>query len=283
MKNIIIFAAIIFLCQCKKTPENHYPNENIVMDNAQATLYFHTVFREAENAWAFIDSMDYRDSTYYKESNKSTSYIKYTFKESEKPESEKTVTVDYYAWVTNQFLLEGTITVKFGIDSYRTVGSTASVYLTDFSINQQFVEASSTIKFNKTVDGKDTYTYTLRDGAAIHEQGYSAMPVLITCAIGNGQYERIEGNETLTQEDDVWVYSGVMTGMLRNDPNLKYTNTVRPPYTDNSVNIDERVYYTTDCITAKQGVSQIKIAKRPDIVFWYECNRCFFGSVEHMD
>jgi len=283
VKNIIIFAAIIFLCQCKKTPENHYPNENIVMDNAQATLYFHTVFREAENAWAFIDSMDYRDSTYYKESNKSTSYIKYTFKESEKPESEKTVTVDYYAWVTNQFLLEGTITVKFGIDSYRTVGSTASVYLTDFSINQQFVEASSTIKFNKTVDGKDTYTYTLRDGAAIHEQGYSAMPVLITCAIGNGQYERIEGNETLTQKDDVWVYSGVMTGMLRNDPNLKYTNTIVDSYSDNGDVKDRRVYYSMDCKFAEQGLSQITFLKRPLIVFEYGCNGYNFFTVTHFD
>ena len=296
MKNIIILAAIIVLCQCKKNPEAPYSNENIVMDNAQAALYFHTIFREVENAWAFIYSMEYKKGKYPIKSNKSSSGKELTY-------DEKNVTIEYNNWETGHLYLSGTITVSFGIGSYRKEGSIANVYLTDFSINQQYVVGGSSIKFIKKVAGKekegengekeveynDTYTFTLLEGAAIHEIGFS-MPVLITCTIANGgQYERIDGNNTLEQDDDVWVFSGVMTGMLHDDPNLKYTNTVNPTsqyevtVNGKTIKINGKVQYSTKCRFAEQGLAQIKIAKRPDIDFIFNCSGYHFFSVTHVE
>ena len=286
MKNIIILVAIIFLCQCKKDPETPYPNENIVLDNAQAALYFHTVFCEAENAWAFIAGKEYKDGLYPNEANRLTVYKKLTY-----DQSAKMATIEYSSWETNYQNLYGAVRVRFEVDSYRRDGKVANVYLDDLTINGQRVAGEAAIKFikkledkDKEVEARDTYTFTLLEGAVIHEYGYS-MPVLISCTITNGgQYERIAGNETLEQGDDEWVYSGVMTGMLRNDPNLKYTNTVLTTYKDSKGEIrDGRIYFTNDCVTAKQGASEIKIAKRPDIIFWYDCKGCFFGTLEHID
>ena len=279
MKYIITFAAIIFLCQCKKNPEEPYPNENVVMDNAQAALYFHTIFREVENAWAFVDSMDYRDGPYPDEASKSTFYKKLTY-----DGNAEIVTIEYNAWETNHLFLWGTITVSFNVDSYRREGKIAHVLLTDFAINQQYVEGQVSIKFNKRTGDNDNYTFTLLEGAAIHEYGH-AMPVLISCTISNGQYERTEGNKTLIQDDDVWVYTGVMTGMLHNDPNLKYTNTVNTtsPYEENGVRKDGKIYYSMNCMFAEQGLSQITIPKRPTIVYLYGCSGYFFESVTHID
>jgi len=279
VKNIIILVAIIFLCQCKKGPEKPYSNENIVLDNAQAALYFHTVFCEAENAWAFIDSIDYQNGVYTDEASTLTKYKELTYNE-----STSTVTIKFHSWKTNNQYLSGNMSVRLIVNSYRQEGKAANVLLTDLSINGQRVEGSATIKFNNFVEDNDNYTFTLLEGAVIREHGLSK-PVLISCAITNGgQYERIAGNETLEQGDDEWVYSGVMTGMLRNDPNLKYTNTVLTTYKDSKGEIrDGRIYFTNDCVTAKQGASEIKIAKRPDIIFWYDCKGCFFGTLEHID
>jgi len=286
VKNIIVLVAIIFLCQCKKDPETPYSNENIVLDNAQAALYFHTIFCEAENAWAFIDSLDYKDGKYPLKENRLTIYKELTY-----DQSTKMATIEYSSWETNFLNLYGTVRVRLEVNSYRREGKVANVFLDDLSINGQRVAGQAAIKFlkkvedkDKEVEAKDTYSFTLLEGAVIHEYGHS-MPVLISCTISNGgQYERITGNKTLGKSDDVWVYSGVMTGMLRNDPNLKYTNTVLTTYEDNKgEKIDGRIYFTNDCITAKKGTSEIKIAKRPNIVFWYNCKECIFGSVTHID
>jgi len=295
VKNFIILAAIILLCQCKKNPEAPYSNENIVMDNAQAALYFHTIFREVENAWALVDSMEYKKGKYSFKSNRSSSGKELTY-------DEKNVAIGYNNWETGHLYLSGTITASIGYGSYRKEGSIANVYLTDFSINQQYVVGGSSIKFIKKVEGKekevenngkvmeynDTYTFTLLEGAAIYEYGYS-MPVLISCTIANGQYERAEGNTTFEQDDDVWVYSGVMTGMLHDDPNLKYTNTVNPTSTyemtvdGKIIKINGKVQYSTKCRFAEQGLSNIKIAKRPDIDFIFNCSGYHFFSVTHVD
>ena len=66
IRNIILLTiAIVSLCDCSKdTPEEPYSNKDIVEVNAQAALYFHTVFREAENAWAFINSKEYKPDAY---------------------------------------------------------------------------------------------------------------------------------------------------------------------------------------------------------------------------
>jgi len=285
IKNIILFlfAAIVFLSQCKEKSEEPYPNEYIVGDNAQAALYFHAIFREAENVWAYIDSMGYAEGVYRVPESPSTEYKLLNCTEDEdKTKNTNTVIVEYNDWKINRLSLAGTIRVIFTNDSsYRKNGKVANVYLDDFSINGQDVVGESTIKFtgNST---KDLYTYTLLNGSAIYQQG-SSKPVLISGAISNGQYERVEGMETFSQDDDVWSFHGVMTGQLRNDPDLKYTNTVSATYTEDGQNKDGKVYYDMDCTTAQKGRSLIKIKGRPDILYEYDCSRCIFQTVAHVD
>ena len=277
MRNFALFAAILFLCQCKKEPEVPYPNENIVMDNAQAALYFHTIFREVENSWAFIANADYEVGVYTDEASKLTNYKTLTY-------DEQNLKIEYNSWETNKLYLSGDLIVRFETASYRRDGKIANINIIDFSINGQRVVGTASIKFVKTVEEKDQYTFTLLDGAAIHKHGH-AQPVLISSAINNGQYERIEGNESLTQEDDVWVYSGVTTGLLHDDPNLKYTNTVSPSssYLENGESIDGKIHYSMKCAFAQQGLSQITFAKRPAIAFIYDCSGYQFLSVAHID
>ena len=281
IKTCILAVVLVALSQCKKDSQEPYSNENIVMDNAQAALFFHTVFREAEYAWAFIHRQKYEEKTYTDSASTATVYKKLTYEPYKNIETKKNmVTIEYHEWESNGLLLRGNIFVVFDNDSsYRKDGKLANVELKDFSINGQNVVGEATLKYRKAASNPDTskdqYTYTLLNGAAIYGKDYSKK-VLVTSAISNGQYERTEGYKTLTQDDDVWVYvSGEMKGTLHDDPKLKYTNTVTATY----MNKDAKVYYTMDCKPASQGFSIIKITGRPDIVYWYRCDQIFFGSV----
>ena len=280
-KNIILFAAIIFLCECKEKSDEPYPNEYIVTDNAQGAMYFHAIFREAEYVWAYIDSMDYAEGVYRLPESPSTDYRELICTE-DKEKNTNTVIVEYHDWKTNHLSLAGKIKVIFSNDSsYRKNGKVANVYLEDFSINGQDVVGESTIKFTGNSE-KDLYAYTLSNGSAIYQLGNSKS-VLISGGVNNGQYERVEGMETFSQDDDVWAFQGVMTGQLRNDPNLKYTNTVSATVMIDGAREDGRVFYNMSCKIAQKGFSQIKIPKRPEIDFEYECSRCRFTSVTHID
>ena len=276
IKSIIIFSvAFVALSQCKKEAGAPYSNESIVVDNAQAALYFHAIFCEAEYVWAFIDSMKYVSGEYADQENTSTVYKTITYFR-----DTKTATVDYRAWLSNHLRLTGTISVVFDTVSYRINGKTASIYLSDFSINAQDVIAKeSTIKYRNGVN--DQYACTLSEGAIREKDGN--MPVLITCNITDGQYERIEGGETFGQEDDVWTYYGTMKGMIRDDPKLNYTNTVlaTSTYVDNYGEIqDGKINYTMTCETAGHGLSQITIPQREIITFAYFCSVIYFVSVK---
>ena len=248
-----------------------YSNENIMLDNAQAALFFHTIFREAENAWAFIHEKDYEPGTYYDPANRQTVTKTYIYDAND-------VTIEYKAWATSHLLLTGTIRVGFKIDSYRIDKSIANIYLIDFSIDGHDVMGEPAIQ--RISDNN----YSFDIDCTIHEQGVNK-PVLITGKIENGQYERIEGGETLLlQDDDVWAYSGTMTGMLHNDPKLVYTNT-KFPYTDeNGEEQDGTILFTMNpaCKTAQKGASLITIKERPDIAFAYFCTVVDFFSVEHI-
>ena len=277
----IIILAIVFvsLSQCKKNTEESYSNLNIVMDNAQAALYFHTVFCEAENAWAFADINKYEDKTDVSDTKKKLTYF-----HSIKDKGNDSVAIEYQDWeLKNHLSLTGKIIVTFDNDSsYRVNQKRANVLLDDFSINGQTVAGEATITYRKTATNpNDQYTYTLLNGSYICETGTSAM--LITCVIANGQYERIEENETIAQDDDdVWAFSGVMTGTLHDDPNLKYKNTVpATPYTLNDEPKDGKIRFTKNCKTAGEGSSQIEIAKRPDIIYFYGCSELYFESTTH--
>ena len=281
-RNVILSViAIIALCECTKESKEPYPNEYIVRDNAQAALYFHTVFREAENAWAFIDSVKYKSGVYADQSNPSPAVKNLTYNE-----STNIVTVEYNAWVSNNLLLVGTISVKFVKDSYRMNTYKASVYLTDFSIEGYNIVGEFTIGYREVNNStNDHYTFEITDGA-IHEKG-SSKPVLISGSVTNGQYERVEGNKKFLQDDDTWAYTGTMTGTLRDDPNQKYTNTVLTEYTYIAENGEEKngiVHYSFgDCTTATSGVSQIKISGRSDIIYGYFCKEIDFLSVTRVD
>jgi len=278
IKNILVLAAIICLCQCKKESETSYSNEDIVRDNAQAALYFHTIFCEAENVWAYIESMDYSEGVYKDPSNASTVYREM---QCTADEVRNTVIVEYHGWKSGNLSLAGKMRVVFLNDSsYRKNGMAANVYLDDFSINGQDVVGESSIKFTGNKE-KDLYTFTLLNGSAIYELGNSNS-ALISGAISNGQYERVEGRETFSPDDDVWSFYGVMTGQLRNDPTLKYTNTVSATYTENGERKDGKVYYSMDCLTAREGISQIKISGRSEIWFEYLCSGYGFVTVKHV-
>ena len=283
IRSIVIYIIVIIsLSGCKKNnSEEFYPNENIVQDNAQAALYFHTIFREAENAWATIHSKNYVSGSYTDPANTLTSYKKFDY-----DKETKTVSISYNAWVSDDLLLIGFISVKFGENTYRMKDQIADVLLTDFSINGQNVAGDFSIKYRVVENSaNDHYTYSKRfDAAAIHEQGSST--VLISGAITNGQYERTEGGDTLLQDDDVWAYSGVMTGILRNDPNLQYTNTVLTTYTTVNGKVENGtiIYkFGLDCTTAFAGVAQIKITGYSDIIYGYDCTKNYFVSTTHIE
>ena len=274
--NAIILTAIFFLCQCKKDSEQSYSNESIVLDHAQAALYFHTIFREAENVWAFVDSMKYQEGSYPQAANPSMGSKLFICHGNDKS---KNIDIQYDAWLTQHFRLTGTIRLEVDTFSYRKNAKEARVRLNDFSINGQAVAGESVIKYRKMANKtNDSYTFTLLEGTVIYEAGVS-MPVLISGIINNGQYERIEGSETWVQEDDVWAFSGVMTGMMHENPNLKFTNTVNSTYTVNNETKDGRVYYSMKCNFGDNGLSHIKIPKRSDIIFGYGCSELYFETV----
>ena len=282
IKHIIsVSFAFILLVSCKKEPEKPYPDENIIMDNVKATVYFHTVFREAENAWAFIDQKKYEsDVTFADPASTSSQYKKLTY-----DENTDMVTVEYNAWVSANLLLVGNIYVKFEKDVYRTVNNaTATVTLGDFSINGQMVTGGSKITYQKVENSEtDRYNYALLNGVAIYEQGNS-MPILISATMNNGRYERIEGYETLTQDDDIWTFSGTMTGKLGKDQILSYTNTIQTAYQGNDgEKIDGTVRFTPQCDFAEKGISEVKITGRPDIIYEYACKEVFYFTVTHVD
>ena len=280
VKSIILYAAIVFLCQCKKESGTPYSNENIVRDNAQGALYFHAIFRETESVWAYIDSMDYAGGVYKDPADASTMYRELKCNKGEKLD---TVFVAYNGWKTGNLSLAGKMKVVFSNDSsYRKTGMVANIYLLDdFSINGQSVAGESSIKFTGNSE-KDLYTFTLLNGSTIYELGRSK-PALISGTISNGQYERVEGRETFEPDDDVWTFYGVMTGQLHNDPGLKYTYTVSATYTEDGASKNGKVFYNSICTTAQKGRSIIKIQGRPEILFEYLCSDYFFVSVTHVD
>ena len=260
---IFVVGVVFVLCQCEDK-EKEYSDIGIVTDNAQATLYFHVIFREAENVWAFVHGKDYESFDHEVRNTDQNVY-----KEINYDEDTKLATVEYHAWVTtDNLLLTGKMTVEIADSSYRTFQKVATVRLSDFSIMGQDITGTTT-KIQLTCQNveenpNDIYSFAL--GATIYEKGYRT-PVLITASIANGQYQRIEGNETDTTDDDVWTYSGTMNGTLHEDQKLKCTNT-----------IDQAIHFTTDCKLAKQGIGKIAISGRPNIKYEYDCSSIFIET-----
>jgi len=262
---------VVFLVfsQCDSTEDEPYSNISIIVDNAKAAMYFHTVFREAERAWYVVDSMDYK--SFVDTVTAGTAIFKiYTY-----DDEANTVTVSYNAWVTdNGLALMGTLRVGFEKFSYRVNGRIASVSLTNFSINNQDirgVDARITNRNEEDENHNDLYDFTIPAGAAIHEVGIH-MPVIISASITNGRYERAE--------DGAWIYwGGTMSGMIRGDVNLSYSNTIISTSTNLAgETVDTRLRYSADCIIAQWGVSKIVVSGRPDIFFEYRCSQIYYRS-----
>ena len=288
IKNIILlFFTIILLVHCKKEPEKPYLDEFILRDNAMATVYFHTVFREAENAWAFIDVKEYISGEYPDPANVEPTKCRNFSYDNEK----NIVTIEYNAWVSTSFpnlLLAGNIFVSFDKLKYRVNGAAATVRLNGFTINGQMVTGESKITYQKVENSEyDHYNYThvVVGGVApsIHEKGIS-MPVLISGAISNARYIRTAGSKTKAkEEEDIWTYSGTMTGKLGKGQSLNYTNAILSSYIDEDGKaIDGTVLFTAKCDFAEKGVAQIKIPGRPDITYSYNCSGADYVTITHV-
>jgi hypothetical protein len=280
----LLVVVVALFAQCKKDPEETYSNDRIMLDNAMAASYFHTVFREAENAWALVDSMKYVQGTYHDPASKP---IEYKTKTITYDDASGKVTVTYSSWLEANQSLIGTIYFNVAKNAYQPqsadIPSVITVHLIDFSINQQSVTGSCRIQYSYVADSEsDHYACTFLDGSAIYEAGAN-MPVIITGATSNGKYERIKGGQTYTQKDDEWTYSSTVTGMLYDDPNMKYTNTVLPGYIVNGEERSGALLFAPNCTVARQGASQIKIMGRPDIVYFYECSGVYYESTNDAD
>jgi len=269
---ICIFVALV---SCKdENEEEPYSNLEIVLDNAQASLYFHTIFREAENAWAFVADKNYEPfepehfgplgANFYKTISCSTvgNII--------------TATIVYQTWITNSLNLGGTIKVEFDRLSFRSSTKTAMVSLTQFSIEGQNVTGGMVLTYIAGSDN-DRYEMRLIQNPTIQERGAHNMPVLISISQGSGNYERIKGGRSFSQFEDEWKYWGAISGRLRDNPNMTFTNTV----VETVANEDAAVYYDMNCGTATRGKASIIISGRDDIDFEYRCNQIHFNTETH--
>ena len=274
----IIVVAFAALNQCQKESTKPYTNLDIAFDNERAAFYLHTLFSEAENAWAFVDANEYKSFGPIEIApSDARSYKKVIFNE-----NTDTVTVEYRAWLSpSNLVLDGTLTVGVDTLSYRSSGKIARVETVGFAVGGQNVNYRATLQYkNVEEDANDQYTYNLLDGTAIYEKRNNA-PLLITTVIRNGNYERTEGGDTFSHDDDVWKYWGVMTGMLREKPDMKYTNTVTPTIVEDGVTYDAAMYYEPGCITARQGLSLIEIKGRDNVLYMCMCSQIDFRSDKH--
>ena len=276
----ILVVTIVALSLCNKESDRPYSNLDIVLDNAQAAMYFHTIFCEAENAWAIVDSEEYLSFDDLIQINAS-SYKIITY-----DEDENSVTIEYQSWTSyNNLNLDGTIIVEFDTCSYRKSRETARVFLEDFFVEGQNIAGRASLQYKNVEEGEnDQYTFNILDGTAIREKDGNA--VLLTALINGGNYERIAGGETLSHDDDVWKYWGTMSGMLREKPNMKYTNTVVQTVNIDGVSYDSAIYYELDCKTARHEYeypvySEIKIPGRDDIKYVYLCSQVLFLYETH--
>jgi hypothetical protein len=255
---LAVSVSVLLLYGCKHDNGAYsYTVGDIVQYNAQAAIYFHTIFREAENAWAFIHEKKYDTQVYTEETG--ASYKKIYCGETEG--SQCIINIEYNSWLSGTFHLMGKITVTLPDKNvYRQEGKTAGVKLSDdFSIAQQRVTGSSSMTFVKNAeDANDHYDYKLTS-ASIYDMDDRQR--LITAGISNGKYVRMGGNQTLSPGDDIWALTATMTGQLFDDANMKYTNTV--------VDSGEPVYFLMNCPKAIGGVSDVIIPDRPYIRYTY--------------
>ena len=255
---ILLTATVLLLCYCKKDDEKtSYIVDDVILSNAQAAVYFHVIFREAENAWAIIDEKGYLSEPVVFESGTTGKKI-ISFEES----GELLLTIEYHTWTAGKVQLMGTMTVILPHKFYPArENKPASIQLSDFSINGQRVIGFASFTYIPGVEGSnDIYNYKLADAAVYDKESPNLK--LITADIKNGRYERIEDGDTpINQSDDIWKFTATTTGMLYDDPKMKYTNTIlqNNKYILGGDEVSGDVNFSVDCVTAAKGLAEIKI------------------------
>lgn len=262
--NILWLTAVsCLLCCCKKDDTNSsYSVDEIVTANVQATLYFHIIFCEAENAWALVHNTGYSSKIFgdtVRSSYKVVSFV-------ETAGSTYEVHVKYNNWWVRQLGLSGEMIVKLpNKNVYRTELQTANVTLNGFSIAQQRVVGSSSIKYiGKNQEENDTYDYTFKS-AKIYD--VTDAIAIISADITSGRYTRVEGGSTVvnsikTPNVDSWTFNATMTGSYRE--NLSYTNKILSNVAGGIL------YFSKDCTKkAIQGISQLIVPGQPYIEYDY--------------
>ena len=279
---------LIAFCRCDSSEET-FSNVSIVYDNAQAVMYFHTVFQETENTWAFVHGKVYEELVETFERGQTHKKITVTYDIDEEEIETNTATVEYNEWETNGLKLTGAIRIVVDKNSYRRQNQAARVSLFDFFINGHSVTGIFTVIYRnaerdeedeEAEDENDLYFFNVLDGANIRE-GRANSSALISATIRNGSYERLAGGETFSPDDDVWRYWGNMTGTLRDNANMRYTNTVVSTVTVDGETIDVALRFAPDCRTARQGLSVITIAGRDDIMYVYGCDEIYYETETH--
>ncbi|MDR1865839.1 MAG: hypothetical protein LBR08_09760 [Bacteroidales bacterium] len=213
-------------CGCKKSANVSFAPEETVTDLAQTYLYYSMIFREAEHAWALIDHRQYPAEPVTETGANGAQRI-FTWVETEEGKPE--LTVEYRAWTWGTATLAGKLTMNMpGKDLYRESGKTATVNFTGFSINRQNIAGYANItRAAAGDDGADRYNYSFNNSSIYDETGQQ---VIIASTMTNGSLTRVEGGDTHpVQEDDTWSFTGSMSGTLRNNISLKYSNAVSEP------------------------------------------------------
>ena len=288
---LIVAVAGIF-CRCGDDTDGPYSNYQIVIDNAMAVSYFHTVFVETENIWAIVHENAYHEGMVVFDQTQGYKEINIEYSEEE---DANTVTVEYLDWKSNNHLLRGTIIVTFDANSYRRHQESARVTMSNFFIEGQIIAGVGTLQYrnanrdeseedeeSEVEEENDTYFFNLLDGASIREQGRrGSSSVLITATIRNGNYERVFKGEALSPEDDVWKYWGSMTGILRERPTMRYTNTVVSSMSIDGQVHDVALYFLPGCNIAASGISTITIQGLDEIRYLNICEEVYYETLTH--
>jgi hypothetical protein len=259
-------AVVLTLLQsgCHKDDASYSPG-TMVIDVSQAYMYYFIIFREAETAWAQVHENGYRYGEKTGNSNRTIQLDSLN----------KKIYIDVhlkdYTWEST--VLSGKFTIALTADSSYLKKDKATISLDSLFINKQKVEGFSTITHTLNEE-TDQYSYILASGSIYSVDGED---ILITSAVSGGTLLRTAGSATIaTPEDDVWTFTGTMTGKIRNSESLKYSNTVavgkdmsqNPPVT---VQIPPAFYY--DCSKkARQGACILTVGGR-EIFYRYD-NDC---------
>ncbi len=265
VKSVLLAVAfLIMLLGCKKDSEESYSTEDMVFENTQATLYYHAIFREAENAWAQIDDLGYPTNEIVQTSG--SSYKKMIYSANE---TTYVISIEYNNWTSGAVRLSGSMKVTLpDVGMYHVKDKQARVELTSFAVNDQRVAGTITMTYTTdpaagTEAQLNTYAYTVSNGIIYNLE--EARQQDISVAITDGVYTQVEGASTKTDaSDDVWTFTGTAKGQLYGNSELTYTNAVVKSETLNGT-----LYLNASCNKALQGVCTLTVNGYPNIAYSY--------------